>query len=80
VLAIFLADPVTSLFGLTGEGAWVAPLLGLSFVFSAFSIALLVFIFAKYRWNLSKKQSICISIAAGILTNPAWAMGLWFLR
>ena len=79
LLAGVLADPVVDLLGLSGEGAWAIPLLGLSFIFSALSIALLAFSFAKYKWNLSMKHSLCISAAAGILTNPAWAMGLWTL-
>jgi len=78
VLSGLLVDPVTNFLGLTGEGAWVAPLLGLSFVFSALSVGVLAFVFTRYRWRLSRKQSIYISVAAGIVTNPAWAMGTWF--
>ena len=79
VLAVFLTDPITDLFDLSGEGDWAIPLVGLNFIFSALSIALLVFAFTKYRWNLSIKHSLCISVTAGILINPAWAMGLWSL-
>jgi hypothetical protein len=79
VLSGLLVDPVTNFLGLTGEGAWVAPLLGMTFIFSALSVGLLAFVFARYRWTLSRKHSLGISVAAGILTNPAWAMGTWFL-
>jgi len=74
-----LASLVADVLGLKGEGAWVAPLIGLNFVFSAISVALLAFVFTRRVWGLSLRHSIWISTGAGIVTNPAWAMGLWFL-
>jgi len=74
LLSGLLVRPVTNLFGLTGEGAWALPLLGLNFFFSAISIGLLTFAFTRFRWRLSLKHSVVISITAGLLTNPAWAM------
>ncbi len=46
VLADSLTGLVTEILGLKGEGAWAAPLLGLNFIFSAISIAIIVFAFA----------------------------------
>ena len=79
VLAGFLVGPITEVLGLTGEGAWVVPLLVMNFLFGAISVGILTFVFTRRLWGLSIQHSVWISIGAGILTNPAWAMGLWFL-
>jgi len=42
-------------------------------------IGLLTFTFTRFRWRISLKHSVFISMTAGLLTNPAWAMGTWFL-
>lgn len=80
VLAGLLTTPVMNMFGLKGEGAWAAPLLGMNFFFSAISIAIIVFAFAWRKWELPLRHSAWVSIAAGLVTNPAWSMGLWFMR
>jgi hypothetical protein len=79
VLAGFLAGVVASALRLEGEGSWFIPLLALNFAFSGLAIAALVFVFGRLVWSLSLGQSAGLSVAAGVLTNPAWAMGLWFL-
>jgi hypothetical protein len=79
ILAGLLAGLAAGALGLKGEGAWVAPLLTLNFVFSGISVGILAFVFTRRFWGLRLKHSLWISTAAGILTNPAWAMGLWFL-
>jgi len=77
-LAILLADPMTSVLGLEGEVIWLV-IWAFNFIFSAIGIALLAFVFARFVWRLSVANSLVISSAAGILTNPAWAMALWSL-
>jgi hypothetical protein len=79
VLAGFFAGVVASALRLEGEGSWLIPLLALNFAFSGLAIAALVFVFGRFVWSLSLGHSAALSVAAGILTNPAWAMGLWFL-
>ena len=79
VLAGALAGVVASALGLHGEGSWLIPLLALNLAFSGLAIAALVFVFGRLVWSLSLGQSAGLCVAAGILTNPAWAMGLWFL-
>jgi hypothetical protein len=79
ILAGLLTGYVAGILGLTGEGAWAAPLLALNFLFSGVSVAVLVFICARRVWGLALRYSLWISIGAGVLTNPAWAMGLWFV-
>ncbi|MCE9613964.1 MAG: hypothetical protein K8T26_06775 [Lentisphaerae bacterium] len=80
ILAALLAGLVAGVLGLKGEGSWVAPLLVMNFVFAGIGVGILAFVFAKRIWGLSFRHSIWIATGAGILTNPAWAMGLWFLN
>jgi hypothetical protein len=80
ILAGLLAGAVPFLLGIQREGAWVVPLLTLNFVFSAISVAILAFVFTRRIWGLSLRHSVWISTGAAILTNPAWAMGLWLLE
>ena len=79
IVAGFLAGPVAGILGVKGEGAWVVPLVTLNFVFSGMSVGVLAFVFTRRFWGLRLKYCLWISTAAGIMTNPAWAMGLWFL-
>lgn len=78
-MAGFLVGFVLHVFGLTGEGAWAVPLLTFNFVFSGFSLGVLTFVFTRRGWGLCVIHCLWISTAAAILTNPAWAMALWFL-
>ncbi len=79
IFAELLTGIILFLLQIQREGAWVVPLLTLNFVFSAISVAILAFVFTRRMWGLSLRHSVWISTGAAILTNPAWAMGLWLL-
>jgi hypothetical protein len=78
--AVLLAQPVADLLGLTGEGAWAWPLLGLNFLFSGVAVGVLAFYFLRRRWKVAGRASWVVAGAAAVFTNPAWAigLGLWF--
>ena len=79
LLAGFLTGSVTAIFKLQGEGAWVAPLLILNLLFSGLAVVGLAFYFLR-RWRIRGRISWIIAAAACLITNPAWALGLWFIR
>jgi hypothetical protein len=80
IMAGFCTGPVTFIFRLQGEGAWVAPLLVLNFLFSGLAVAALAFYFLRRRWHVQGRLPWMVAIAAGLITNPAWVLGLWFIR
>ena len=79
VLAGLLTAPITAIFRLQGEGAWVAPLIILNFLCSGIAIVALALYFLRRRWRIPPRLSWIIALAAGLLTNPAWVIGLWFI-
>jgi hypothetical protein len=79
VIAGISAGPVSNLLGISGEGGWFLPLLGLNFIFSGIMVGMLVYTFGRRKWNLAKNQSRAAAFLAAVLTNPAWAIGLWFI-
>jgi hypothetical protein len=70
---------ILGLLGLGGEGSWLWPLLGLNFFFSGIAVGSLSFYFLRKRWHIGKGASWVIASVAAIVTNPAWAMYLWFV-
>jgi len=80
LLAGVLVGPVTALFRLHGEGAWLVPLLILNFLFSGFTVVALAFYFLRRRWHIEGRLPWIVAIVAGLITNPAWIIGLWFIR
>jgi hypothetical protein len=80
LLATFFAQPVTFIFRLQGEAAWAVPLLILNFLFSGLAVAALAFYFLHRRWRVQGRLPWMVAIAAGLITNPAWVIGLWFIR
>ena len=78
LVAAFGADPLASALGFSGEGAWLWPLLSLNFLFSGIAVGALARYFTRRRWHVAPRTSWAISAAAAIITNPAWAFGLWF--
>jgi hypothetical protein len=79
VLAGLLTGPITAFFRLPGEGAWVAPLLILNFLCSGLAIVALALYFLRRRWRIRPRLSWIIALVAGLVTNPAWVIGLWFI-
>ena len=79
LVAGMLAGPVAGILGLSGEGFWFWPLIGLNFFFSGIAVGVLAFYFLRRRWRVGKGLSWAIAGTAAILTNPAWAMCLWFI-
>jgi len=77
LLAVPLAGGLGPVLHLGGD--WVAQLLVMNFIVSGFAIGALVLYLLRRRWQLSRGVSWTIAIMAGVLTNPAWAIGLWFL-
>ena len=62
-----------------GEGSWVIPLLLSNFIFSGIAVGYLAFYFLRKRWGVVMGNAWLIAIAAAILTNPAWALSMyWF--
>jgi hypothetical protein len=80
LLAAFFAQPVTFIFRLQGEAAWAVPLLILNFLFSGLAVAALAFYFLRRRWFVQGRLPWIVAVAASLITNPAWVIGLWFFR
>jgi hypothetical protein len=77
-----LSFPVVGLMGLGGEDALrVGFLVGvaLNFVLSGLVIGLLALWYLRRRWGLERRPSRVIATVAGVITNPAWSMILWFI-
>jgi len=76
----FLAGPLAAFFMPEGEGAWVIPLLVLNFLLSGLAVAALTLYLVGRRWRVTGGTKWGIVLSAAVLTNPAWALGLCFLR
>lgn len=59
----------------------ISALLGiaLNFALSGFAVFLLARWFLNRRWGVERLQAWKIAVAAGVLTNPAWVMIVWFI-
>ena len=78
IVAAISGDLLAELLGLRGEGAFLIPMVVLSFVSTGLFVAGLAFYYLYRRWHLGRGRSIAIAAAAGLLTNPAWVMlQLW---
>jgi hypothetical protein len=78
--AVLLAGLLAWAFDLTELGTFASLLLGLNFVLSGIAVGALAFFFLTRRWHVETRTAQVISASAGVLTNPAWAMGLWLLE
>ena len=76
-LALSVSLPIADALNLKGEGNWVVPLFGASFVFSGLAVGALAFYFLRWRWKVAKRPSWIISVASAVLTNPTWALVTW---
>ncbi len=73
VVALVIATPLL----LASQTNWGWILLGLNLLTSGVAVGALAFYFVRKKWHVDKRPSWVIAIAAGILTNPAWALWLW---
>lgn len=72
---------IIALAGPEGEqGLKVGFLVGvaLNFVFSSVSVGLLALWYLRRRWGV-EGPATAIALRAAVITNPAWAMILWFI-
>jgi len=79
VLALPLGSAIATALNLLSGGSWVWPLLAMNFILSGTAVGALALYFLRRRWRLARGTSWAIAIAAAILTNPAWAIGLLFV-
>jgi hypothetical protein len=82
VAALAMALPIADSFGVNGERSLALGFLagiGLNFLFSGLAVGLLALWFLQRRWGVSRTPARAIAVVAAVVTNPAWAMGLWFL-
>jgi hypothetical protein len=77
-LALLSADGLAGLLRVDGEGAWFVPVLGMNFLFSGLAVGVLALYFLRRRWQVARRTAWLTALAAGIITNPAWAIGPWF--
>ena len=78
VVAFFVTVPLANYLPHPGEGGWFVLLIGVNFLTSGVAVGVLSYHFLKVRWRVPVRSARLIGVAAGVLTNPAWAMALWF--
>lgn len=79
VVGIPLGLLVVHVLGVRGDaelGLGVMTGVGINFVLAGAGIAGLAY-WLLGRWRVPRARRTAVAIAAGILTNPAWAMALW---
>jgi len=83
IAGLALGFLITSLVGISGEAALGIGFLsgiGLNFVLSGLAVALLAFLYLRRRWAVTIPLAKSIALRAGLITNPAWVMALWFVQ
>jgi hypothetical protein len=51
-----------------------------NFILSGVFVGMLARYYLIHRWSLTTRWTSAVAVAAGVLTNPAWAMATWMSR
>jgi hypothetical protein len=79
VPAGILAEGVARPLHMFSEGELLILLIAFNFVFSALSVGALAYYFVRRVWKQPVRLAWKIAGWAALITNPAWAMALWWL-